>query len=622
MTKQSVLCLIGLASIIGPVRPHSPPTLPPIAFNDNRVPAGTSTRGVLTVSLVAQAGEWTPYGSDGGSIALFVFGEEGKPPQDPGPLLRVLEGTRILARVRNLTGKTLVVHGLASRRVAVMDSLVIAAGATGEANFVADAAGTFYYWGSTGGEGFEVRTGEDGRLNGALIVDPPGPARGPDRVFVIERWMPDTEFWHDVFTVNGRPWPYSERLSYAMGDSIRWRVINATNDVHPVHLHGFYFRVDARGDIAQDTVYWPAERRMGVTEPMWDGTTMDLVWHADRPGNWIFHCHLNYHVPPNAALAPDTEPTPQRIRHMLGGYPEEHVTDHARFGMGGLVLGITIRPPVRWDTYDGPRRTLRLLVQSDSGPGDSTRHFGYVLGDVTQATAAAPLRAPGPAIVLQRGEPTRIWVVNRTPAMTQVHWHGLEIESYYDGVTGFSGLGTQVEPATMPGDSFEVLVTPPRAGTFIYHTHINDIYQQAHGLYGPLIVLDSGATWNPDRDRVFMIGDNAQYDPVLNGGRLDPITLTTGVPYRFRLINITAGSPGAEFWLVAAGAPVRWKPIAKDGWALPRWQTAARTARQAVSIGETYDFRVQAPDTGGVTLEVRRRSGALVASQPIRFARP
>jgi FtsP/CotA-like multicopper oxidase with cupredoxin domain len=224
--------------------------------------------------------------------------------------------------------------------------------------------------------------------------------------------------------------------------------------------------------------------------------------------------------------------------------------------------------------------------------------------------------------VLQRGEPTRIWVVNHSPAMTQVHWHGLEIESYYDGVTGFSGAGTQVEPATMPGDSFEVLVTPPRAGTFIYHTHINDIYQQAHGLYGPLIVLDSGAAWNPDTDRIFMVGDNAQYEPVLDGGRLDPITLRAGVPYRFRLINITAGSPGAEFWLVRAGAPVQWKAIAKDGYALPRWQTAARTARQAVSIGETYDFRVQAPDTGSVTLEVRRRNGALVSGQPIRFGKP
>lgn len=79
---------------------------------------------------------------------------------------------------------------------------------------------------------------------------------------------------------------------------------------------------------------------------------------------------------------------------------------------------------------------------------------------------------------------------------------------------------------------------------------------------------------------------------------------------------------GAEFWLVHAGAPVQWTPIAKDGHALPPWQTAMRTARQAVSIGETYDFRVQAPDTGSVSLELRKHSGALIASQVLRFQRP
>lgn len=622
MSKSHVWGLIGLASIVGPTHPRATATIPPIVFNDNRVPGGALARGVLTVALVAQAGEWKPYGSDGGSVPLFVFGEEGQPLQDPGPLLRVTQGTRIHARVRNLTGKPLVVHGLAARRVAVMDSLVVAPGATGEASFVADAPGTYYYWGSTDGEGFEDRMGEDARLNGALIVDPPGPAR-PDRVFVIERWLPDTLFWHDVFTINGRPWPYDERLTYALGDSIRWRIINASNDVHPLHLHGFYYRVDARGDFAQDTVYWPAQRRMDVTEPVWDGTTMDLVWHADRPGNWIFHCHLNYHVPPNAALPPDTETTPERERHLLEGYPDTHLTDHARYGMGGLVLGVTIRPPAGWRRPDGPRRTLRLLVASDSSPGDGSRRFGYVLQQGNQIPVGEPLREPGPPLILHRGEPTRIWVVNHTPVMTQVHWHGLEIESYYDGVTGFSGAGAQVEPPTTPGDSFEVLVTPPRAGTFIYHTHINDIYQQSHGLYGPLIVLDSGATWHPDTDRIFIVGDDPRYDPVLNGGgALEPLALTAGVRYRFRLINITAGSPGLAFSLVRAGAPVRWQPIAKDGHALPPWQTAVRTARQAVSIGETYDFRVQAPDTGSVTLEVRRGNGSLVASQTIRFGRP
>ena len=47
-------------------------------------------------------------------------------------------------------------------------------------------------------------------------------------------------------TINGLSWPHTERLAYAQGDSIHWRVINFTELDHPMHLHGFYFRADRR----------------------------------------------------------------------------------------------------------------------------------------------------------------------------------------------------------------------------------------------------------------------------------------------------------------------------------------------------------------------------------------
>ena len=158
-----------------------------------------------------------------------------------------------------------------------MDTLVVPAGETREARFVADAEGTYYYWASAHGESFDDRQGDDAHLNGALIVDPAGVAPKPDRVFVVERYVPagdtsdDAVTGYGLFTLNGRAWPNTERLTYDLGDSVRWRIINASNDVHPLHLHGFYYRVDARGDLQQDTVYWPAARRMGVTERVWDG---------------------------------------------------------------------------------------------------------------------------------------------------------------------------------------------------------------------------------------------------------------------------------------------------------------------------------------------------------------
>jgi len=614
--------LMGLAGM------HVPPAArPAIRFNDNRVAAGRLAHGVLTVALEARLGEWHPFGADSAGVPIFAFGEVGKPLQDPGPLLRVREGTEIRTRITNRTDSTLVVHGLAARRVAAMDTLVVPPGATREVRFTADAAGTYYYWAAIHGEGFELRQFDDAHLTGALIVDPAGAAPKPDRVFVIERWIPvgdtsdDAVTAYELLTFNGRPWPYTERLTYDVGDSVRWRIINASNDVHPLHLHGFFYRVDARGDVQQDTVYWPAQRRMDVTEPLWDGTTMDMAWSPDRPGGWIFHCHLNWHVLPNPALPPDTERLDQRLGHVLNGYPGMPMRDHARYGMGGLVLGVYVRPPRGWKPYAGERRTLRLLVRSDSAPGDSTRRFGYALEEAGDPAPDA-LVVPGPAIVLHKGEPTRIWVVNQTAEMTQVHWHGLEIESYNDGVAGVSGTAGAMEPPIMPGDSLAVLLTPPRAGSFMYHTHINDIRQQSHGLYGPLIVLDSGQTRNPATDLVFITGDGPDYEPELNGTRSPaPLTLRGGARYLFRLMNVTMGGPGLVFSLVRKGAPLFWTPLAKDAYDLPPWQTDERKAVQTVSIGETYDFRVQARDSGSTALELRTAGGRLVAAQPIRFVK-
>jgi FtsP/CotA-like multicopper oxidase with cupredoxin domain len=226
----------------------------------------------------------------------------------------------------------------------------------------------------------------------------------------------------------------------------------------------------------------------------------------------------------------------------------------------------------------------------------------------------------GPPLVLTRGEPTRVWVVNHLAEPTQVHWHGLEIESTYDGVGGTSGVGAQRAHAIAPGDSASVLLVAPRAGTFIYHTHLNDIRQLLHGLYGPLIVLDSGARWNPDTDRVFIIGDDPEENLMLNGGQpTDTLALRAGVAYRFRLINLAAFDAAEAFSLVRDGAPMQWTALAKDGATLPPWQAARGDARQIVNVGETYDYIVQVRDTGAANLEIRDPDGSFRLRQALHF---
>jgi hypothetical protein len=132
--------------------------------------------------------------------------------------------------------------------------------------------------------------------------------------------------------INGRSWPNTERLAYTVGDTVRWRVINASGDLHPMHLHGFYFLLDARGDETADTTYAQADRERAVTELVRLGGTMRITWVPDRDGNWAFHCHIPEHIEPRSSLGtlPLRMPT--------------HSGNHATQAMGGLVLGLHVSP--------------------------------------------------------------------------------------------------------------------------------------------------------------------------------------------------------------------------------------------------------------------------------------
>jgi FtsP/CotA-like multicopper oxidase with cupredoxin domain len=74
--------------------------------------------------------------------------------------------------------------------------------------------------------------------------------------------------------INGKSWPYTERLSYQVGDTVRWRWLNPSSQPHPMHLHGFYFTVASRGSWAADTVYARDDERLAVTEPLMPGGTL------------------------------------------------------------------------------------------------------------------------------------------------------------------------------------------------------------------------------------------------------------------------------------------------------------------------------------------------------------
>jgi manganese oxidase len=620
------LRLVPLLPVGGvPPRAVAGPTGPErIVSNPNRAPAGRLRHGVLTIRLELRAGMLTPQADDGPGLLVQAFAEAGKPLQVPGPLVRVVEGTVIHATVHNtLPDSTLVLRGLHPRPGLPNDTLQVAPGATRDVRFTAGTPGTYYYWGTTTGTPMKANRWVDSQLSGAFIVDPAGvrPSK-KERIFVIGLGLkprdartgePEREF----MVINGKSWPETERLDYSVGDTVRWRWVNASASSHPMHLHGFYYEVDSRGTWAADTVYRPEMRRQVVTELMPPGGTMTARWVAARPGNWVFHCHFAFHISNELFMAP----------HPAGadGHAGQGTDGAAGHAMAGLVLGIRVHPtgkPGLPAPPTGEPRTLRLVVRPARAPIDSAHLMSYGLEADDRAPAVDSVLIPGPLLTLERGRPARITVVNRLEEPTAVHWHGIELESYPDGVPGWSGTPGRVFRSIAPGDSFTAEFTPPRAGSFMYHAHADELIQILGGLYGPLVVLAPGETFDTAANRMVMVGSLIEHD-TLHGvvnGRLDPapIELRAARTYRFRLFNI--GDARTSFALRRPDSSiVVWRAVAKDGAELPPAQAVPRTEPTMTGPGEILDFELNAGAPEDLVLDVDAPFAPWRLAVPVRI---
>ena len=598
------------------------------AINDNRQAAGTLRDGVLAVHLEVREVDWRPDRDDDPGIVVRAFAERGKRASVPGPLIRVREGTTIHARVTNpLPRGTLVIRGLSTRGRAASgtsDTLQVAAGATREVRFEAGTPGTYYYSGTVvGGAAADSAAVMDAELHGALVVDERNARRDPrERVLVIGFWTRSPRVGGAVnrrdllrFTINGKAWPHTERLTYDVGDTVRFRLVNASAATHPMHLHGFYFDVNSRGDGSVDSSFARGvSAPRVVTERAAPGRTFTMTWVPERTGNWLFHCHDNFHTLRNTSL----DGTPMVAEH------KAHVKNHALDMMGGLVMAIEVRGrETRAAAVPrGSERRMRLVAQPDSGGNDANPSYGYVLHEGTSATPARGPLLPGPTIMLERGKPVSITVVNRLPEPTAVHWHGIELESYFDGVADFSGAGQRIAKAIAPGDSFVARFTPPRAGTFMYHPHADETRQQQAGLAGTLLVLDSLSRFDAEHDRVLLLTVprlDADRERVLINGKLSPDTLRlrVGERYRLRIVDLHTFRPSMIVRLLRDSTLVSWRALAKDAMDLPPDRATMRRAQQQMGNGETYDFEVVPAEPAVLRLTVTTALNVPLAEMPV-----
>ena len=108
----------------------------------------------------------------------------------------------------------------------------------------------------------------------------------------------------------------------------------------------------------------------------------------------------------------------------------------------------------------------------------------------------------GPTIEAVEGDRVRFYVTNRLAAPTTIHWHGLFLPSGMDGVGGLS------QASIAPGETFKYEFILKQHGTFMYHSHHDEMTQMGMGMMGMFIVHPRRPEGPlPDHDFAIMLSE-------------------------------------------------------------------------------------------------------------------
>jgi FtsP/CotA-like multicopper oxidase with cupredoxin domain len=162
-------------------------------------------------------------------------------------------------------------------------------------------------------------------------------------------------------------------------------------------------------------------------------------------------------------------------------------------------------------------------------------------------------RVHGPTIEAVEGDHVRVYVTNELDAPTTVHWHGLHLPNGMDGVGGIT------QRAIEPGETFRYEFVLKQHGTFMYHSHHDEMVQMAMGMMGMIVVHPRApAEPRPDRDFVYMLSEWAlkvgterpdpnemkDFNVLTFNGKVFPATapmvVRTGQRVRIRIGNLSA----------------------------------------------------------------------------------
>ncbi|RWK56867.1 copper oxidase [Mesorhizobium sp.] len=189
-------------------------------------------------------------------------------------------------------------------------------------------------------------------------------------------------------------------------------------------------------------------------------------------------------------------------------------------------------------------------------------------------------QSPGPTIEAVEGDRVRIFVTNRLPEHTTIHWHGMILPNGMDGVTGLT------QPGIPPGKTFVYEFELVKSGTFMYHPHADEMVQMAMGMMGTFVIHPKDPKFmRVDRDFVFL----------LNAFDIEPGS------YVPRIMEMTDFNLWA--WNSRVFPGISHLPVAKNDRVRVRVGNLTMTNHPIHMHG--YDFEVTCTDGGWVRPEAR-----------------
>ncbi len=262
---------------------------------------------------------------------------------------------------------------------------------------------------------------------------------------------------------------------------------------------------------------------------------------------------------------------------------------------------------------------------------------------------------PGPTLKFTEGEYAIIYVKNEMNVETSVHWHGIIIPNFYDGVPYLT------TPPIRPGETFKYEFPIKQAGTYWYHSHT--MLQEQSGVFGSLILNPKEKTLDYDKDLVLMLSDwtnekpmnvlrnlkrgnewygmkkgtstplnqviargafgaqlnfwrqrmegadiaDIYYPAFLVNGKQQPDypDFKAGEKVRLRIIN---GSASTQFWMTFGGdTPTL---VSADGLNVEPLQKN----KTFIAVAETYDFIVTIPQNGKIEFRAMAQDGSGTAT--------